>query len=99
MCDVVVVVVGVGGRVVEVCCQLWEAEVGGFFFLGFSFLVVVGLVWFGLFCFALKLKEWFFCLGEDSCIFHLAFLELRDDGVCLGIICLKCEYASHLLQM
>jgi hypothetical protein len=29
----------------------------------------------------------------------LAFLELRDDGVCLGIIRLKCEYASHLLQM
>jgi hypothetical protein len=29
----------------------------------------------------------------------LAFLELRDDGGCLGIIRLKCEYASHLLQM
>ncbi len=30
------------------------------FFLGSLLLVVVGLVLFGLFCFALKLKEWFF---------------------------------------
>jgi hypothetical protein len=70
------------------------------FFLGSLFWWL--LVWFGLFFFFFGFeveRMVFFCLGEDSCVFHLAFLELRDDGGCLGIIRLKCEYASHLLQM
>lgn len=54
---------------------------GGFSFLRFSFLVVVGLVWSGLFCFALKLKECFFLFGRGLLCFSLGFLELRDDGV------------------
>jgi len=43
------------------------------FFLGSLFLVVVGLVLFGLFCFALKLKDWFFLFGRGLLCFSLSF--------------------------
>ncbi len=35
-----------------------------------------GLVWSGLFCFEVE-RMFFFVLGEDSCVFHLAFWSLE----------------------
>ncbi len=41
------------------------------FFLGSIFWWL--LVWFGLFCFALKLNEWFFLFGRGLLCFSLGF--------------------------